>query len=107
MLPLALGALMWVQQKITPSTMDPAQAKMMLYVMPAMITSFMLFLPAGLCLYMFTNSVLSILQQKFIEHRLARKHPTSAVAGPAEASSTKDATGNAASTPRRTGRGRA
>ncbi|MET0344457.1 MAG: YidC/Oxa1 family insertase periplasmic-domain containing protein, partial [Polyangiales bacterium] len=44
-LPLALGILMWVQQKITPSTMDPAQAKMMLYVMPAMITSFMLFLP--------------------------------------------------------------
>jgi YidC/Oxa1 family membrane protein insertase len=65
-LPIALGALMWVQQKITPSTMDPAQAKMMLYVMPAMITSFMLFLPAGLCLYMFTNSALSIAQQKFI-----------------------------------------
>jgi YidC/Oxa1 family membrane protein insertase len=106
-LPLALGALMWVQQKITPSTMDPAQAKMMLYVMPAMITSFMLFLPAGLCLYMFTNSVLSILQQKFIEHRLARKHPTATVAGPAEASSTKDATQSGASSPRRTGRGRA
>ena len=75
-LPLALGLLMWVQQKITPSTMDPAQAKMMLYVMPAMITSFMLFLPAGLCLYMFTNSVLSIAQQRFIEYRLAHKHPT-------------------------------
>jgi YidC/Oxa1 family membrane protein insertase len=106
-LPLALGALMWVQQKITPSTMDPAQAKMMLYVMPAMITSFMLFLPAGLCLYMFTNSVLSILQQKFIEHRLARKHATNEVVRPGEASLPKDATQDGASTPRRTGRGRA
>jgi YidC/Oxa1 family membrane protein insertase len=106
-LPLALGALMWVQQKITPSTMDPAQAKMMLYVMPAMITSFMLFLPAGLCLYMFTNSVLSILQQKFIEHRLARKHATSPVAGPADASSPKDVPPDGASASRRTGRGRA
>jgi YidC/Oxa1 family membrane protein insertase len=62
-LPIGLGLLMWVQQRITPSTMDPAQAKMMMYLMPAMITSFMLFLPAGLCIYMFTNSVLSIGQQ--------------------------------------------
>jgi YidC/Oxa1 family membrane protein insertase len=105
-LPLALGALMWVQQKITPSTMDPAQAKMMLYVMPVMITSFMLFLPAGLCLYMFTNSVLSIVQQKYIEHRLARKHATTAVARPGDESSSKDAAQNGAP-PRRTGRGRA
>lgn len=73
-LPLALGALMFVQQKITPSTMDPQQAKMMLYMMPTMITAFMLFLPAGLCLYMFTNSLLSIAQQRFIEHRLGSRN---------------------------------
>lgn len=104
-LPLALGALMYVQQKITPSTMDPAQAKMMLYVMPAMITSFMLFLPAGLCLYMFTNSVLSIGQQRFIEYRLAHKHPTDSVANAGKASSSSDAQNGAS--PGRTGRGRA
>ena len=70
-LPLALGVLMFVQQKLAPPTgTDPMQAKMMLYMMPTMITSFMLFLPAGLCLYMFTNSALSILQQRFIEARL-------------------------------------
>jgi YidC/Oxa1 family membrane protein insertase len=75
-LPLALGALMFVQQKMTPPAGgDPLQAKMMLYVMPAMITSFMLFLPAGLCLYMFTNSALSIVQQRVIEARLKRKVP--------------------------------
>jgi YidC/Oxa1 family membrane protein insertase len=43
---------------------------MILYMMPTMITSFMLFLPAGLCLYMFTNSALSIVQQRVIEARL-------------------------------------
>jgi YidC/Oxa1 family membrane protein insertase len=104
-LPLALGALMYVQQKITPSTMDPAQAKMMLYVMPAMITSFMLFLPAGLCLYMFTNSVLSIGQQRFIEYRLAHKHPADQAANAGKASSSSDAREGAS--PGRTGRGRA
>lgn len=73
-LPLALGALMFVQQKMTPPAGgDPLQAKMMLYVMPTMITSFMLFLPAGLCLYMFTNSALSIVQQRVIEARLKQK----------------------------------
>ncbi len=103
-LPLALGVLMWVQQKITPSTMDPAQAKMMLYVMPAMITSFMLFLPAGLCVYMFTNSVLSIGQQRFIEYRLNHKQAASAAsAGSSNSPTGPDDTGS----PRRTGRGRA
>ena len=88
-LPLALGVLMFVQQKISPATgMDPLQQKMMLYVMPAMITSFMLFLPAGLCLYMLTNSALSIGQQRLIEARLrkatlsASSNPTSSSAPP-------------------------
>lgn len=104
-LPLGLGLLMFVQQKITPSTMDPAQAKMMLYVMPIMITSFMLFLPAGLCLYMFTNSVLSIGQQRLIELRLAHKHPAAQVVGSSAASSSSDADKDASSG--RTKRGRA
>jgi YidC/Oxa1 family membrane protein insertase len=65
---------MFVQQKMSPATgMDPVQQKVMLYMMPAMITSFMLFLPAGLCLYMFTNSALSIGQQRVIEVQLKRR----------------------------------
>lgn len=69
-LPLLLGGLMYFQQRITPTTMDAAQAKMMLYMMPIMMTAFMLFLPAGLCLYMVTNSTLSLAQQRFIDWRL-------------------------------------
>lgn len=83
-LPLLLGALMFVQQKLTPTaTMDPQQAKIMLYMMPIMITGFMLFLPAGLCLYMVTNSVLSIAQQHYIRVQHAAAVAKKAPAGPA------------------------
>src|ERR1043165_9159703 len=51
---------------------DPAQQKMMLYFMPAMFTVFMLFLPAGLGVYMFTNGVLGILQQQGVEWHARR-----------------------------------
>ncbi len=71
-LPLALAALMFLQQKMTPTTMDPMQAKIMLYMMPIMMGAFMLFLPAGLCLYMLTNSSLGILQQRYVQWRLDR-----------------------------------
>lgn len=72
-LPLALGALMHVQQRLSPTSMDPTQAKMMLYFMPIMITVFMLFLPSGLCLYMLTNSALGIGQMRLNEYRLQRE----------------------------------
>ena len=61
-LPLALGALMILQQQIMPSTMDAAQAKMMRWIMPIMFTVFMLFLPSGLGIYIFANIVLSLIQ---------------------------------------------
>lgn len=76
-LPVALGVLMYVQQKLTPTAMDPAQAKVMLYMMPLMMTGFMLFLPSGLCLYILTNSVLSIGQQKYFEHASVSEAATS------------------------------
>lgn len=86
-LPLGLGVLMFVQQKMSPATgMDPVQQKMMLYMMPAMITSFMLFLPAGLCLYMLTNSALSIGQQRLIEARLRAASAVSAGSDPTSSS---------------------
>ena len=63
-LPILMGATMFATQKMQPSTgMDPAQAKMMLYFMPIMFTAFMLNLPQGLTLYIFTNNLLSIAQQ--------------------------------------------
>lgn len=61
-LPLALGALMIVQNRMMPNTMDPAQAQLMRWVMPIMFTVFMLFLPSGLGVYIFANIVLSLVQ---------------------------------------------
>jgi YidC/Oxa1 family membrane protein insertase len=61
-LPLALGALMILQNRMMPSTMDAAQAKLMRWVMPIMFTVFMLFLPSGLGVYIFANIVLSLIQ---------------------------------------------
>ena len=65
-LPIILGALMFMQQKLTPVQMDATQAKVMLYAMPLMMTFFMLLLPAGLCLYMVTSSAIGITQQRYM-----------------------------------------
>jgi YidC/Oxa1 family membrane protein insertase len=61
-LPLIMGATMVIQQKITPTTMDPTQAKIML-MLPAFMTFLFINFPAGLVLYWLTNNVLTILQQ--------------------------------------------
>ena len=68
--PVVLGLSMFFQQKLTPSTMDSAQAKMMLYMMPIMFTVFMLFLPSGLNLYILVNTVLSMLQQAYLRKQI-------------------------------------
>lgn len=72
-LPLIIGATYFVQQKLTPMQGgDPAQQKMMMYFMPGMFTVFMLFMPSGLGIYMFTNSVLAIVQQQVVERQVRR-----------------------------------
>jgi YidC/Oxa1 family membrane protein insertase len=71
-LPFVIGGTSFFQQKLMPMQGDPAQQKMLLYFMPAMFTVFMLFLPAGLGVYMFTNGVLGILQQQAVEWHVRR-----------------------------------
>lgn len=72
-MPLAMGVTMFITQKMQPQMGDPTQAKIMLYFMPIFFTSLMLSLPAGLTLYIFTNNLLSIAQQKYLQHRFAAK----------------------------------
>lgn len=73
-IPIVLGASSYYQQTLMPPQGDPAQQKMMRYAMPAMFTVFMLFLPAGLGVYMLTNTWLGILQtvavEKFMKSRV-------------------------------------
>ena len=74
-LPIMLGGLMFAQQKLTPVQMDAAQAKVMLYAMPLMMTFFMLLLPTGLCLYMVTSSAVGITQQRYMYWRMDQGPP--------------------------------
>jgi len=61
-LPLIMGATMFIQTRLNPTPPDPIQAKVMLF-MPIMFTGMFLFFPAGLVLYWTVNNLLSIAQQ--------------------------------------------
>ena len=80
-LPLAMGASSFVMQKISPQPADNAQAKMLLYFMPAFFTFIMLKLPAGLTLYIFVNNLLSIAQQQWIMRKDRKATAAAAAAG--------------------------
>jgi YidC/Oxa1 family membrane protein insertase len=61
-LTIFMGASMFIQQKMTPATGDPTQAKMML-MMPVVFTFMFLNFPSGLVLYWLVQGILSIGQQ--------------------------------------------
>jgi YidC/Oxa1 family membrane protein insertase len=67
--PILMGASMFVQQKMTPTTADPMQAKIFM-MMPIVFTFMFLNFPSGLVIYWLVNNLLTILQQYFI-HRKA------------------------------------
>ena len=64
-LTLLMGASMFLQQKMSPSTADPTQAKIMMFL-PVVFTFMFLNFASGLVLYWFINNLLSILQQVII-----------------------------------------
>lgn len=73
-MPIIMGVTMVVQQKITPTTMDPTQAKIML-MLPAFMTFLFINFPAGLVLYWLTNNVLTISQQLITDRVIFAKRP--------------------------------
>ncbi len=79
-LPIIMGATMVIQQKITPTTMDPTQAKIMLFL-PVFMTFLFVNFPAGLVLYWLTNNVLTITQQVVTERLFAKKWQVPAAQG--------------------------
>lgn len=69
--PLLLGVGMFLQQKLTPHPgMDKAQERIMM-MMPVVFTVMMLSLPAGMVLYMLVNTIVSIVQQQWLNKSLA------------------------------------
>ena len=78
-LPILMGASMFIQQKLSPPPPDPMQAKMMM-MLPIVFTVFFLNFPAGLVIYWVVNNTLSIVQQlaitKMYERDQAKRHKT-------------------------------
>ncbi len=70
-LPLLMGASMFIQFKLNPTPPDPMQARVM-QLMPVIFTVFFLWFPAGLVLYWVVNNVLSIAQQYVITKQIEK-----------------------------------
>ncbi|MGV6810252.1 MAG: membrane protein insertase YidC [bacterium] len=68
-LPILMGVTMWAQQKLNPPPSDPMQQKIFQYL-PFIFTFMFLWFPAGLVLYWFSNNLLSIAQQWFINKKI-------------------------------------
>ncbi|MFJ2489725.1 membrane protein insertase YidC, partial [Pseudomonas sp. NPDC087639] len=68
-LPIIMGATMFIQQQLNPTPPDPMQAKVM-KMMPIIFTFFFLWFPAGLVLYWVVNNCLSIAQQWYITRKI-------------------------------------
>jgi YidC/Oxa1 family membrane protein insertase len=73
LLPFALGITMIITQRLQPQMMDKQQAFIFTWIMPVFFTGLMMNYPAGLALYIFTNNLLSILQQFLLRRYLEKK----------------------------------
>lgn len=71
-LPIVMGVTMVIQQKMTPTSLDPRQNKIMM-LMPVIFTFLFLNFASGLVLYWLVNNILSIAQQFYVNKKLAKE----------------------------------
>ncbi|WP_392559153.1 membrane protein insertase YidC [Orbus mooreae] len=72
-LPILMGATMFLIQKMSPTPVaDPMQQKLMTY-MPLIFTVFFLWFPSGLVLYYIVSNLFTIVQQRIIYWELEKK----------------------------------
>jgi len=74
-LPIIMGATQFLQQRLTPSSAEPMQRRMMM-AMPVVFTFLFLGFPSGLVLYWLTNNVLTVIQQWFYHRARAKQTAT-------------------------------
>ncbi len=67
--PIIMGATMVLQQRMTPVTGDPRQAKLMMF-MPVVFTALFLSFPSGLVVYWTVNNVLTVAHQYWMNKSL-------------------------------------
>lgn len=72
-LPILMGATMYIQQKMTPTTMQDELQKKIFQFLPIIFTFFFLWFPAGLTLYWFVNNLFTIAQQYAINRIFEKK----------------------------------
>ncbi len=68
-LPAVMAGAMFLQQRLNPTSPDPVQAKVMMF-MPLAMSVLFAFLPSGLVLYYCANTGLGVLQQWNINRRI-------------------------------------
>jgi YidC/Oxa1 family membrane protein insertase len=68
-LPILMGASMFIQQQLNPTPPDPMQARIM-KMLPIVFTFFFLWFPAGLVIYWVVNNCISIAQQYVITRKI-------------------------------------
>jgi YidC/Oxa1 family membrane protein insertase len=73
-LPVLMGATMFLQTWLSPAPPDPMQARLM-KIMPVAFSVFFFFFPSGLVLYWLVNNILSIAQQWQITRSMERSTP--------------------------------
>lgn len=71
-IPILMGITQFISQKMTPTSADPAQARIML-IMPVIMTVFFMNFQSGLVLYWLTNNVLQIGQQYIMNRMMGKK----------------------------------
>jgi YidC/Oxa1 family membrane protein insertase len=69
--PVLMGITQFISQKMTPTSADSSQAKMML-IMPLVMTIFFMNFQSGLVLYWLTTNVLQIGQQAIMNRMMHR-----------------------------------
>jgi YidC/Oxa1 family membrane protein insertase len=70
LLPVIMGGSMVLQQKLTPTTVDPSQQTMMMVMMPVMMTVLFYQFPSGLVLYWMVSNFLGIAHQMLVGRRM-------------------------------------
>ena len=58
-LPIVMGGVMWVQNRLNPATVSDPSQKMMMNWMPVIFTVMFMNTPSGLVLYWLTSSIIS------------------------------------------------
>jgi YidC/Oxa1 family membrane protein insertase len=91
--PIFMGATMVLQQRMTPTTGDPRQAQIMMF-MPIVFTALFLNFPSGLVLYWIVNNVLTIGHQYWMNKSIKKEEAAAETAAALEKEALKAEKGN-------------